>query len=298
VGTKNKTTQKSTSDSTNTVAPPSWTMPGIQNLAGQVTQAASGLSALPKYTGDYVAPVDYGAANAAYGQAANMAGNLSGHVNDVIGSYDPTASYDKTGLYAAAMHPLVDQLNTNLGTIRTSAADAGAYSGSRANAILPAMAMKDFNQQSMDTLSGLSYQDYNNQQNRNLQWDQLLPGLIDEALKTSTGAGDIQTQIAQNNNQQTQQGINNNLAKNQAQYTQPFQGMDIASALLSQLSGNYGTQTGHSDGTQTTTQSTGGLGPIVSGLMGVASMAAGLPMGGGMSLGGKLLGSLFSPKPA
>ena len=294
MGSKTKTTQQS--NSTQTVAPPSWTMPGLQDVANQVTQAAAGLKGLPQYTGDFISTPNYNAANSAYTTAAGTAGDMGGVLDSTIHGYNPNAHYNLTGMFDAALHPLQDSLNSTLGSIRTGAADAGAYSGSRAGAILPALAMKGYDQAAADALSKISYQDYNDQQNRNLQWDSLLPDLIASRMNTATGAGDLLTQVANNNAQMSQLDINNALAKNQWQYTSPFQGLDIATSLLDQLSQNWGTTS--SNGTTTTTQKSGGLGNVVAGLTGLAGAALSLPMGGGASLGGNLLGSLFKPKPA
>jgi hypothetical protein len=293
VGSKNKT--KTTENKTTTVAPPSWTMPGISNVADQVTQAAMGLSSIPAYNGNYTATPDMGLINGAidaYKGTAASAGNYSALLGGKIGglqNYDVGSMQDVQPVIKAALSPVYDQLTkVTLPGLRTSAADAGAYSGSRAGSILPALALDDYNKTAGDLATKIGYQNYTDFEDRRLKGAELdqnqlkiLPDLINAALATSAAGGDTLAGAAQLGQTAAQAGISNDLAKYNAQFTQPFQGLDLAAALLSQLSGNYGTT--NTQGTSTQVQSTGGLGPIVQGLAGVASAAgafAGAPGGG------------------
>jgi hypothetical protein len=184
--------------------------------------------------------------------------------------------------------------------------------------VLPQQVIAEAAARAQDTAATIGLQDYTNREQRRLsaygtdqgnaltaqQFNntyalnsaQLLPDLIDEQMKLRASVGDLNNAALGVSTGAAQAGINDNLARNDYAMKYPFQGLDIASALLAQLSGNYGTTT--SNGTQTQVQSTGGLGNVVQGLAGLAGMVGSLPMGGGASLGGNLLGSLFSKKAA
>lgn len=85
-----------------------------------------------------------------------------------------------------------------------------------------------------------------------------------------------------------QQAIDNRLARDTYDLQYPFQGLDMVTALLSQLSGNYGTQTG--EGQQTTVTKTGGAGEIMKGILGAAGIAASAfaPIGGAAAAAGSV----------
>jgi len=326
MGTKTKTT--STQQGTQTVAPPSWTMPGISDAAGRVTAAISSLPG-QKYTGNFNAlpnmELTNGAIDAykgAAGQATAGAGQieqaitgLNGVAPVTTGTFAPGAGYDLTGAIGAATAPLFRQLTEGtLPGLRSSAIDSGAYSGDRAMSVLPSAAIQSTAENAQNLGAQFAYQDYQANEARRLaayQTDQsnalqagtfnntfalnraqMLPDLLMQQMQLASGAGDLLAGAAGTQQQAEQAIINNDLAKNQYEWQYPFQGLDIASALLSQLSGGYGTTTSNSTGTQT--QSTGGAGAIASGLLGAASLAASLPTGGaGATLGSSLMSKLF-----
>lgn len=330
VGQKSK--QETKSNQTTTVAPPSWTMPGISAAAGKVTDA---LGAMPtsSYTGDFVAQPNKaltdqavgaytGAANTAGGWAdymSNMTKALGGASPVTTGTYQQGAGFDLNPVIQAAVSPLLKQLTEQtLPGIRSSALESGAYSGDRAMSLLPSMAASDTAVNAQNLGAQIGYQDYAMREAQRLaayQSDQsnslaaqqfnnnfglasanAQSDLINQEMMLRASMGDLFSGAASTGTAADQAGINNALAKEQYNIQRPFQGLDIASALLAQLSGGYGTTT--SNGTQTTTQSTGGLGSVVSGIAGLASLAGSFAMPGGGSLGGNLLGSLFSPKKA
>lgn len=112
-----------------------------------------------------------------------------------------------------------------------------------------------------------------------------------DSLMTSTAAGDIATNLMQILQSGDQDLIDNALAQFQYGQEAPWQGLDIATALLAQLSGNYGTQ--NLNGTTTTTQTTSGLGPVLQGLAGLGMMAGSLGAFGGAGALGNV--TKFSP---
>jgi hypothetical protein len=343
------TKKTSKSSETRTVAPPSWTMPGIEDASSRVTAALGNLPTAT-YGGDFTAPVDYSGAIANYGQAAQRAQQLAGFGQQQLtaaapqydfsttlpsfdykpGTYDVGNGTDLTGKIQASLAPVYQQLTQQLlPSLRSSAMQSGAYSGSRAQEILPAMALQDYGQTAGNIASTIGYQDYNDREQRRLSaygvdqgnalqaaqtaaqtqlagfsadsarqfgmqqdrqnYANSLPDLIDTILRASTGSGDIAAQAAGLEQQQQQAVINNNLARQQYAVQQPFQGLDIATQLLAALSGNYGTTT--SSGTQT--QTSGGLGSVVAGGAGLAGLVGGFPVAGGGTFGGQLLGNLF-----
>jgi hypothetical protein len=313
------------SNSTQTIAPPSWTMPGISDAAAKVTAA---LNSLPgnKYQGQFVAQPDYNPAIQAYQGAAQAANTNAGIVDNTIAGYKPaTANYNMSspmmdttsglnGAIHSAIAPVTQQLlEQTLPGLRTSAMDSGAYSNDRAMVTLPGQAIRDANNNEQNIAATLGYQNLNDSANRQLQaygldtarglgdaqlgatqqeqFMQNLPALLDQAMKMRTGSGDILQAAAGMQGQMQQNQINNAMAANDYSWKYPFQGLDIASSLLSQLSGNYGTTT--SSGTNSTVEKTGGAGAIASGLLGAAGLVGSFAMPGGGSLGGNLLGSLF-----
>jgi hypothetical protein len=330
MGTKKKVETKT--NETRTVAPPSWTMPGISDVSGRVTTA---LNSLPKagYAGDFVAQGDAGLTGQsqdAYKTAAGSSMDLSkilqaaamglSSMNPVsTGTYNPGAAFDINPVVQAATAPIWDQLNKQtMPGIRSSALESGAYSGDRAMSVVPGQVIGEAAEQAQRLAAQIGYQNYNDMEQRRLtgyQTDQgnaldaakfnntmqlnqtnSLPALFDQIIKQQGGAGSLFDVANQLGVQQEQQGINNALAKDQYAYTQPFAGLDIASNLLAQLSGNYGTT--NSQGTNTQTTSSSGLGNVMQGVLGAASMIGSMPMGGpgAATLGSSLLGSLFGGK--
>lgn len=325
MGSKTKTTVQSSG--TQTVAPPSWTMPGISNAADKVTQA---LNELPgqQYQGNFVAQPNMGLVNGAsqiYQNAAGQAGQLGQQVlsaaNDTMGlqplttgTFQQAGAYDINPVISAATAPLFRQLTEGtLPGLRSAAIDAGAYSGDRAMSVLPGQAITETAARAQELGAQIGYQDFRDRETQRLQAyqtdqanaltagqfnnsfalqrAQALPGLYGDGMNLITSGGDL-LQGANALEMQAQQAqIDNALRQNEYSWKYPFQGLDIASALLSQLSGNYGTTTSNSNSTQT--QSTGGLGSVVQGLAGLGMMAASIPTGGGATVGGNLMSSLF-----
>lgn len=317
--------------SKNTVAPPTFTAPGLVDVSQQVTDAARGLKDLTPYSGEQIALPNHDLVQQqidAYQRTGESAGRLSGFINDrLAAAADPSFNTSLPGFnydvgnatdtlnpaIASAIHPVFRQLTENiLPGIRSSSLDSGAYSGSRATSVLPTQAIRDSNENAQRIAATLGYEDYQAREARRLsahQSDQAaqlqgfgldtarqlgsgdlvtqrlaqLPGLSDAVLRLSASQGDLAGQANDVSTGATQAGINNALAKDTYATSRPFAGLDIASSLLAQLSGNYGTQdsVGHSK----TVEKTGGLGPIVQGLAGIAALAAGVPGGAG-ALGG------------
>lgn len=328
-----KKTTKQESQQTTTAAPPSWTMPGIAEASGRVTQALGQTALIPKYQGPFVAQPDMALvdkAKGAYVGAAeaipaalqtldNTTGELLGVRPVSTGRYDVGGAYDLTPAIEAATRPIFRQLTEQaLPGLRSSAIESGAYSGNRSMDIAPAQLIAGALRDAQDTAATIGLEDYSQREARRLQGyqtdeanaleaarfnntfslnrAQLLPDLIDQGMKLRTSAGDLYGAANDLGTAAEQAGINDSMARYEYDLQYPFRGLDIASALLSQLSGNYGTTS--STGTQTTTQKTGGVGSVVSGLAGLASLAGSFAMPGGGTLGGKLLGSLFSKKAA
>lgn len=305
-------TKTTTQNGTQTSAPPSWTMPGISDVASRVTGALNNLPG-QKYVGDFVAQPNQGLTDQAIGAYTGAAGRVPGLIDTLSNSmahiqapraYDLGGNYDINPAIDAATRPLFQQLTQQtLPGIKSSSLDAGAYTGDRAMGVIPGHAIGEAAQHAQDLGATIGYQDYQDRENRRLQaygLDQgndlqaagMLPGLSQNIMQLATGAGDLYKGAADIGAAADQAGINNALAKNQYDYQYPFQGLDIASSLLQQLSGNYGTTTS----TGTTTEKTGGLGSVVQGLSGVAALAASLYSGGatgGASSGaGGILGGL------
>lgn len=322
-----KKTTETKSNQTTTVAPPSWTMPGIADASGRVINA---LNSLPgqQYQGDFVAQPNQGlingAVNAYTGAAAQgqqnaaQLGQLAQGVGALpqitTGNYNVGSAYDINPAIQAATAPLFKQLTEGtLPGLRSAAIDSGAYSGDRAMSVLPSQAIQATAENAQNLAAQIGYQNYNDMEQRRLQGYTVDQGnalqaqqlnnafrlqgasaqsdLLNEQMKMLTSGGDLYSAAAGTQQQAQQAGIDNALKQAQYSYMYPFQGLDIASSLLAQLSGNYGTTT--SNGTQTQVQSTSGLGNVMQGVLGGASLLGSIPMGGGATLGGNLLSSLF-----
>jgi hypothetical protein len=244
----------------------------------------------------------------------------------------PTASYDMGQLtdvqpvIQSALNPVLRQLQEQiLPGIQNSSLDAGAYSGDRAMSVLPTTALQNYSREASDIATQIAYQNYQDYEARRLQaWEgdqnRLLAGygaetqrgLGEEAsnvsqmgaindyisgiLRNSASQGDLLNMAAQLGVTNQQAQINDLLAQDQYASYSPFMGLDQASALLAQLSGNYGTQT--TEGKSKTTEKTGGLGEWVKGAIGLGSMVAGIPgIGGALGLGGAAAGASGSVSP-
>jgi len=238
-------------------------------------------------------------------------------------SYDVGTGTDLTPAINAAIHPVFQQLTEQiLPQIRSSALESGAYSGDRAMSVVPGQAIDASNEIAQRIAAELGFQDYTNRENRRLQaWqgDQdrllagyqadtqrqlgvgdlltqrfgLMPEMADSIMRMTSSQGDLLRIANDYNTAAAQAGINNDIAMDQWSTTRPFAGLDIASQLLAQLSGNYGTQ--NLTGTSRTVERTGGLGPIMQGVLGAASMAASLA--GGNPLAALGLGSAAGAPP-
>lgn len=322
MGGKTKTT--STSNSTSTAAPPSWTAGGLQAIGDKVTQGVK--AGTPAYTGDFVAGADYGAAMDAYNKAAGAAPGMADWIMQGANSWKPTQAnfqaYNPTNTDAqltsaisAASQPVIRNLMQSvLPSLKSSALDAGAYSGDRATALLPQLALDDASRNLNEITAKYVYDNsqanadrgltawqtennfnMNNAQmlaDQNLNYLGMMPSLANGAMQMQTSAGDLLSQAAMLDQQQRQQQIDNALQQHQYQVMQPYEGLDIAASLLNQVGQGYGTTT--QSGKQTQTQSTSGLGPILQGALGLAGGALSFPLSGGTTLAG----SLFAPKAA
>lgn len=210
-----KTVVKTNENSTQTAAPPSWTMPGIQAASDKVIQALNGLPA-PAYTGDFVAtrdPAELAAIQAAYNATAQTAGGMQSFLQGQLpnltatptfGTTLPTAAWqapdeqDLTGVINAAIHPVFQKLTQEiLPGLRSSALDSGAYSGDRAMSVVPGQAIDASNEAAQRVAAEIGYEDYNNRTNRDLAafnalQDRLLGGYRAESDRV-LGTGDLMT---------------------------------------------------------------------------------------------------------
>lgn len=334
MGSKTTNKTQTSSNQTQTAAPPSWAQPTMEQLAQQIMSGVGAVQAVPQYTGDFVAQpgaLQLGVPGG-YTDAAQMALSLIPQAQQALGQSSVMPTYDVTGAmlqpalqsYAstnpagmtaavnAAINPVYRQLTEQvLPSLQSSAAEAGAYGGSRALTALPAQALRDFSGEAGNIAAMLNYQDYTDTANRVLQaYNEstsrglgegdlltqrlsLTPDLLDSIMRLSGGSAELNAQAAAMDTANQQAAIDNALQKYQYQVTQPFMGYDIATQLISQLAGNYGTTTSTGTSNSTQTQSTGGLAPILGGALGLGMGIASLPMGGGGSLGGSLVSQLF-----
>lgn len=333
MGTKKKT--KTTYNDHSTNAPPAWTQGGLTQ-AGSMVQNALGQIPASHYTGQqvaYMSPDQLAGIQGAWGNTADLAGQYTQYMQDQLPALTaqpqfstslPTANYNMGDRYAglegtinAAQHSTLQQLMENiLPGIKSSALDAGAYSGDRAMGVLPTSAVQNATESMQRIASELAFQDYQDWENRRLaayQGDQatqlgayqadtsrqlgladnnnaqmqLLPQYIQSMLHTSGSVGDLLNMSAALGVQNQQAQIGDALAQDRYASYSPFMGLDQASQLLAQLSGNWGTQ--DRTGSSKTTETTGGLGPALQTAAGIASMAMGMPgMGGGGGMAGLL----------
>lgn len=230
---KSKTTNVTDSTQHQTAAPPSWTMPGLSNVAGQVTDAAAHLPT-SHYSGPMVAQMDpamLAQIQNAWGATAQNAGNLAGtlqstampQLQSLAGGLNystalPNTSYglapmqDATAAINSAMQPVQRQLSESiLPQITNSALAAGAYSGDRAMGVMPQTAIRDAQQSMQQIAATMGYQNYNDYENRRLA-----------AYGATTGAGQ------QNYALDTQRQSSDAAARLQALGMQP----DMINAIL------------------------------------------------------------------
>lgn len=320
MGTKTKTVENTVQKND----PPSWAAPGLAELGQRITQIIPTMPG-PSYQGSFYAPVSEREAGMAGKIEANadfsraMAIPAMGAVAQAQTpvSYNPLAqagfgSYDPTGVQSvieSAMKPAFRRLQEQvLPGLQSSATESGAYGGDRAQTLLPSLAIRDTMGEVGDIASRIAYQDFSDQQARALQGYGLaterglgeagtltqrlsmFPDLMDTVMRMQTGATDMDMQAAQYDNSLRQREIEEALARQDYSVRQPFQGLDVAAALLGNLAQPWGTRTTNG----TTTQSAGGAGQFLQAGLGLAQLAGsafGMPGGGG---GG--FSSLFANK--
>lgn len=328
-----KKKSKSSFNQTSTSAPPAWTQGGLTQ-AGSMVQNALGQIPQQHYAGQqvsYLNPTDLANIQQAWGNTADLAGEYTGYLQGMLPQLTaspqfstglPTGDFDMgnrfEGLDAtiqAATHPVMQQLMEQiLPGIKSSALDAGAYSGDRAMIVAPQAAIADATDAMGRTAAQLAYQDYQDFENRRLSaWQgdratqlgaynadtqrqlgladnnqsmlSTLPAYIQSMLKTSSSQGDLLNMAAQLGVTNQQQQINDAIARDKYASYSPFMGLDTATQLLTALSGNWGTQT--ASGKSKTTESSGGLGSAIQGALGLGTALMGFPgVGAALGLGG------------
>lgn len=286
MSTKQK--QTTTSNQTQTAAPPKWTLPGLDFAGGAVTDALKANAGGPSYGGDFVAGMDparLAAQLAAYDATAGKVGELSTfadtQMRNLFQPRDMRSELDAA--IRAAIQPVTQNLQENiLPGITNSALQSGAYTNDRALGVVPGQAIRDALDSQTRIAATLGYEGLQAEEDRRLQRAQMLPELTNLVAQMFSSRGDILGAGTALEQQNRQLGINNDLARHQYAIQAPYERIAPAVSLLTALSGNWGEQT--SNGTQTTVQKTSGLGPILQGAMGLASMAAG--MGAFGNLGG------------
>lgn len=329
-----KTTE--TTNQTQTAAPPTWTLPGLQ-IAGQDVTNAIGQIPSSHYTGPMVAtydPADIAAIQAAWNGTAANATNLAASMqNSTLPELQsigqglhyttslPTTSIsaaplqDATAAIQASMAPVMQNLTHNiLPGITNSALASGAYTSDRALGVVPEQAIADATASMQNTAAQLGYTAYEDWATRDLTAQQatvqaaqqnysldtarqtqqaaaqlqalgMTPDMVNSILHTQASSGDLM-QMAANLGLTAQQAqINNAVGMDQYASQAPFMGLDTASQLLAELSGNWGTHTMNGTTTQTTSQSP--VGQVLQGALGLGSLAMGIP-GAGSAIGGAL----------
>lgn len=348
-----RTKTSSTSNQTQTAAPPTWTLPGLTDVAGMVTNAV-GQIPTSHYTGPMVAtydPADIAAIQSAWGNTAANATDLASmmqstvlpQLSDIGNGLDWTTSLptptisaapvqDAYAAIQASMAPVMHNLTTNiLPGITNSALASGAYTSDRALGVMPTEAIRQANETMQNTAATLGYTAYEDWAARDLAAQQaqtqalqanygletarqtqqaalqlqalgMTPEMVNSILHTQASAGDLLNMAASLGITADQAGINNAVGMDQYQSQSPFLGLDTASALLAQLSGGWGTTSGHSDSTQTTTQSSPLGMQLLQGALGLGSLAMGIPgvggaLGGALGVAAPAASSLFNVSP-
>lgn len=324
---KSKTVVQNSEQQTNT--PPSWAQPGLEELGARVTSIIPTIPG-PMYTGDFLAqPSAYETQMPEqYNQLSQF---IQGMVPTAMGAMDAATTpvnfnmtgspqpgqfsgYDASAIQPviqAAIAPAYRQLTEQiLPSLQSSGMESGAYSSDRALRTLPGMALDAWGRNAQEIGTGVAYQDFSDYQNRMLQAYgldtqrglgeadvlsnrlSLFPGLMDQVLKTQSGVTDAQAAAAAYDRQLRQSEIDNNLAKFDYGIKYPFQGLDVAAALLGNLATPWGTRT--TNGTQTTSQGGGGFGQLLQAGMGLGMAALGMPGGLG-SIGGLFKSQMPTP---
>jgi hypothetical protein len=208
-----------------------------------------------------------------------------------------------------SINPVMRQLQEQiLPSIKSSAIESGAYSGDRAMGVVPELAIAESMERANDIASRLAYEGFQQEEGRRLSAHQGYQDQLLSAFNLDTqrglGAGELETrrlgmlpdfeqqamQLYAGQSDLMRMGLDTETARQQALVADAlaredyatqaqFRGLGEATDILTRLTNGYGTQTGNS--TSKTVEKTGGLGPIVQGAMGLASMAAGLGAFGG-----------------
>lgn len=328
MGSKKKT--KTKSSSTTEQKPLEMVMPGYGMIASGVEKGLGDIQNVD-YTGDFLAQAGdlQNQLPGVYQNAGNTVGNLIPQAQDFItmGGQMPTfgdspllssgmQSFGGTnpegmqGAVNAAIHPYMQQLTQNiLPSLQSAGIESGAYGGSRSQQTIPLMAIQDAGESAQRVAAALAYEDFKGQQDRILQGYGLsterglgeadaltgrlgvMPGMFNTIGGLAGQQADFAALASQADLGNRQLAIDNDLKQFQYDMTRPFMGYDVAANILGGMTQGYGTTNTNSK--STTTEKTGGVGNVVAGLGGLAMAAAGLPMGGGASLGGQMLGGLL-----
>ena len=328
MGSKKKS--KTKSSSTTEQKPLELVMPGYNTIAQGVERGLADIQGVD-YTGDFLAQAGalQNAMPGIYQGAASTAGGLIPQLQNVFNQSQQGVNFGDSPLLAsgmqsfggtnpggmqdavnAAIHPYMQQLQQNvLPSLQSAGIDSGAYGGIRGQQTLPLMAMADAGESAQRVAAALSYEDFKDQQARilsgyglsterglgegqlmNQRWG-MAPELAGSIMDVLGGQTDFsqKASVADLGNRQLE--IDNALKQFQYDMTRPFMGYDVAGNILGNMTQGYGTT--NSQSKSTTTEKSGGLGNVVAGLGGLAMGIAGMPMSGGASLGGNMLGSLL-----
>lgn len=308
MGSKKTTIQ--TSNETQKSAPPSWTMPGIDMASGMVIDQLKNTAPGTPYQGDFVAGADptrvnasIGAYDAAAGKVGDIAALAEANMRDLYQPRDSNMLLQEA--IKAAIDPVRKQLTEEiLPGITNSALSSGAYTNDRALGVVPTVAIRNSDEAMQRIAAEMGYEGFQAEEDRRLQRARMLPELSNNVAKLFTSQGDI-IGAGTTLDQMLRQGvIDNDLAKHQYGVTAPYERIAPAVQLLTALSGNWGEQS--RTGESKTVEKTGGLGSVLQGALGVASMlgsvgafgpigaAAGAAGGAGGALGGAILPSHYA----
>lgn len=320
---KSKSTQKtkSSTNETSTATPWGPATAGLTDLAGMTSNAMHQAQNIPLYQGDFVAQPGAMQQNVAplYQQASQLAGGLVGGALNAANTTNwqmpsfqgsPTlqdgtqtfGSYDASQVQPvieAAMQPYMRQLTEQvLPGLQSAGIESGAYSNDRAFAVMPQQALRDTSRMAAEVGSGIAFQDFMANQQRQQQAYQMstqrglgeadvltqrlaqYPELLDTAMRMSTGQADLASQGAAYDTALRQSEINNALAQDAYNVQAPFRGLDMASSIFGSFA-PYATRNNVGTSNSTTTQTTQQplAGQLLQGAMGIGSMALGMPGG-------------------
>jgi hypothetical protein len=328
MGSKKKSTTKSSG--TQVQKPLDLVMPGYNTIAQGVEKGLGDIANV-NYTGDFLAqPGDLqNQMIGNYQTAGNTVGGLipqmqntfqqsQGGVNFAdspqldwgMQSFANTNPQGMQGAVNAAIDPYMKQLTQQvLPSLKSAGIESGAYGGSRSQQTMPLMAIDQAGEQAQKVAAALAYQDFADQQARILQgyglstdrglgegqimnqrWA-MAPEIANSIMSLAGGQADFQQMASTQDLGNRQMAIDNALKQFEYDMTRPFMGYDVAGNILGNMTQGYGTTTNQQK--STTTEKSGGLGNIAAGIAGIGGALASLPMGGGASLGGNMLGSLL-----